>query len=73
MKQRPKILILEDRKFFIGGCEEFQYMRMKVDKEDRQKHTIKKIINKGRAVIVIVNGVLWYRQITRKKYKIIIK
>ena len=58
--------ILEDQKGCIRGCEEFKYLGVTIDKEDRQEHDIKNWINKGRAVTAILNGVLWNRQITRK-------
>ena len=30
-------LILEDQKGFIKGCEEFDYLGVRIDKEDRQE------------------------------------
>ena len=33
----------------IRLCEEFEYLGVKIDKEDRQKHYINNRINKGRA------------------------
>ena len=50
----------------IRGCEEFKYVGVKIDKEDRQENNIKNRINKGRAVTAMLNSVLWNRQITRK-------
>ena len=41
-----KDLILEDLKGCIRGCEEFKYLGVKVDKEDRQENYIKNRINK---------------------------
>ena len=41
-----KDLILEDQKGCIRGCEEFKYLGINIDKEDRQENDIKKI---GRA------------------------
>ena len=38
----------------------------KLDKEDRQENYIKNRINKGRAIIAMLNSVMWNRQITRK-------
>ena len=35
-----KDLILEDQKCCIRGCEEFKYLGVKIDKEDRQKITL---------------------------------
>ena len=45
-----KDLILEDQKGCIRGREEFKYLGVKIDKEDRQENDIKNRINKGRAV-----------------------
>ena len=39
---------------------------MKIHKQDTQENDIKDKINKGIAIIAMQNGVLWYRQITRK-------
>ena len=35
-------LILGDQKGFIKGCEEFDYLGVRIDKEDRQESDIKK-------------------------------
>ena len=56
-----KDLILEDQKGCIRECEEFKYLGVKIDKEDRQENDIKKRISKGRALTAVLN-----RQITRK-------
>ena len=40
-------LILEDEKGLIKGCEEFDYLGVRIDKEDRQESDIKNRINKG--------------------------
>ena len=61
-----KYLILEDQKVCIRECEEFKYLWVKLDKEDRQENDIKNRINKGRAVTAMLNNILWNRQITRK-------
>ena len=45
-----KDLILEDQKGCIRGYEEFEYLGVKVEKEDRQENDIKTKINKGRAI-----------------------
>ena len=66
-----KDLILEDQKGCIRGCEELKYLRVKIDKEDRQKNNIKNRINKGRAIRAKLNSVLWNRQITIKKNKLL--
>ena len=62
-----KDLILKDQKGCIRGCEEFNYLRVKIDKKDRQENYIKKRINKSRAVTAILNSVQWNRQIIRNK------
>ena len=38
------------------GCEEFKYLGVKIDKEDRQENYIKKIINKGWAITAVLNS-----------------
>ena len=59
-------LILEDQKGFIRECEEFDYLVVRIDKEDRQKSDIKNRINKGRATIAMLNSILWDRNITKE-------
>ena len=61
-----KDFILEDQEGCIRGCEEFKYRGVKIDNEDRKENDIKNRINKGNAIIAILNSVLWNRQITRK-------
>ena len=39
---------MEVQKGCIKGCEEFEYIGIKIDKEDRQENYIKNKINKGR-------------------------
>ena len=63
---RTKHLILEDQKGCIRGCEEFEYLGVKIDKEDSQENYIKNIINKERAITAILSNVLWDRIATRK-------
>ena len=46
------LLTLEDQK-----GEEFEYLVLKVDKEDRQENYIKNRINKGKAVTAMLNCV----------------
>ena len=58
MEQKPKILILEEQEGSIRRCEEFKYLGIKIDKEDRQGDDIKNRINKGRAVTAMLNSVL---------------
>ena len=53
-----KDLILEDQKGYIRGCEEFKYLGVQIDKEERQENYIKNRINKGRAVTAMLNSVL---------------
>ena len=50
-----KDLVLEDQKGCIRGYEEFKYLGVTIDKEDRQENHIKNRINKDRAVIAILN------------------
>ena len=57
---------MEDQKGCTRGCEEFKYLGVNIDKEDRQEIDIKNRINKGRAVTAMLNSALWNRQITRK-------
>ena len=45
-------------------------MGVKIDKEDRQENYVKNRVNNGRAITAMLNGVLWNRQITRKKNKL---
>ena len=40
-----KILILGNQKSCIRGCEEYKYLGIKIDKEDRQEDDIKNRIN----------------------------
>ena len=65
MEQKPKIL--EDQECFIRGCEVFKYLEVKIDKEVRQENDIKKKINKDIIITVMLNGVRWNSQVTRKK------
>ena len=46
--------------------EEFKYLGVKIDKEDRQENAIKNRINNGRAITAMLNSVLWNRHISRK-------
>ena len=39
-----KYLILEDQKGCIRRCEEFKYLGVKIDNEDRQENYIKNIL-----------------------------
>ena len=54
-----KDFILEDQKGCIRGCEEFKYLGVKIDKEDRQENYIKNRINKGGAVTAMLNMVVY--------------
>ena len=66
-----KDLILEDQKGCIRGCEEFEYLGVKIEKKEvRQENYIKNRINKGSAIAAMLNAVMWNRQITRKKLQI---
>ena len=62
-----KDLISEDQKGCIRGCEKFNYLGVKIDKEDRQENYIMNRINKGRAITAKLNDGMWNRQITRNK------
>ena len=55
-----KNLLLEDQKSCIRGFEDFTYLGVKIDKEDRQENYINRI-NKGRAITPMLNSVLWNR------------
>ena len=46
-------IYLEDERNCIRGCEEFKYLGVKVDEEDRQENDIMNRINKGRAITSI--------------------
>ena len=46
--EETKDLYLEDLAF--RECEEFKYLGVKIDKEDREENDIKNRINKGRAM-----------------------
>ena len=59
-------LIFEEQKGFIKGCEEFDYLRVRIDKEDRQESHIKNRNNKGRATIIMLNSISWDRNITKE-------
>ena len=59
-------LNLENQKGFIKGREEFDYLGVRIDKEDRQESDIKNRINKGRAKIAMLNSILWDRNITKE-------
>ena len=50
-------LILEDQKCFTKGREEFDYLGVRIVKEDRQESDIKNRINKGRAKIAMLNSI----------------
>ena len=63
---KTEYLILEDQKGSIKGCEEFDYLGVRIDKEDRQDSDIKNTINKGRATIAMLNSILWDRNITKE-------
>jgi hypothetical protein len=57
---------LEDQKGCIRECEEFKYLGVKIDKENRQENDTRNKINKGREITVMLNSVLWSRKISRK-------
>ena len=61
-----KDILLEDQNGCFRRCEEFKYLGVKIDKEDKQKNDIKNRINKGRTITPMLNSVLWNKQITRK-------
>ena len=44
-RAEAKDLILEDQKGFIGGCEEFKYLGVKIYNKNRQGNYIKNRIN----------------------------
>ena len=51
-----KDLTLEVQKDTITGCENFDYLGVKVDKEDWQENNIKNRINKGRTITAMLNS-----------------
>ena len=51
------------KKGCLVGCEEFKYLGLKIDKEDRQENNVKNRINKGRAI----TSMLWNIHLTRKR------
>ena len=53
--------ILEDQESCIRGCEEFQYLGVKIGKEEREENYIKKIINTCRTITTM----LWNKVKTR--------
>ena len=55
---RHQRLMLEDQKGYITGFEEFKYLGVKTDKENRQENDIKNRINKARAITAMLNSVL---------------
>ena len=55
--------ILENQRGCIKGSIEYDYLGIKIDKEDGQENYIKNRINKGRLITAILNGVLRKRQI----------
>ena len=55
VEQKPKILILEDQKICIRGCEEFENLGIQMDKEHTQEEDIKKIIIRGRTITATQN------------------
>ena len=57
---------MKDQKGCIRGFEKFEYLGVRIYKEDRQENYIKNRINNGRAIKAMLNGVLWNRQITRE-------
>ena len=57
--RNKKKIIFEYQEVCNRGCEDFEYLRVKIDKEDIQGNYIKKIINKGREITAISNGVCW--------------
>ena len=66
MWSRHRRFNTERSKECIRIYEEFKYLGVKIDKEDRQENYIKNRINKGRAITALLNSELWNRQITRK-------
>ena len=48
-----KNVLIQDQKSCIRGREDFQYLEVKMIKENRQN-----IINKGRAITAMINDVL---------------
>ena len=55
-------LILENQESCVRGCEEFEYLKVKQIKKDRQENDN----NKSRVITAILNLLLWNKQISRK-------
>ena len=49
-----KNVILEDQKGCIRGCEEFKYLGVKIDKEDRQENDINPSSGEWNAKLVVI-------------------
>ena len=58
-EEGTKYLIVEDQKGCIRGCEEFEYLGVKIDKEDIQENDINHKFNKDGAITAMLNYVLW--------------
>jgi hypothetical protein len=62
----PRDLQLEDGKGIINYVNEYTYLGVKITKEGNYEPEINDRINKGRAVITKLNGILWGRNVTPK-------
>jgi hypothetical protein len=56
---QTKDLLLKYQKGCIRGCEDFEYLGVKIVKEDRRENYNKNKINEDRTIIRIRNAVLW--------------
>lgn len=62
--EEMKDLVLEDGMGCIKGCEECEYLGVKINSTYSQESDIKYRIQKGRSAIAMLNGVWWDKTIT---------
>ena len=62
----PRDLQLEDEKGIINCVNEYNYLGVKITRDGNHEPEINDRINKGRAAITKLNGILWDRDVTPK-------
>jgi hypothetical protein len=62
----PRDLQLEDGKGIINYVNEYTYLGVKIIRDENHEPEINDRINKGRAAITKLNGILWDRDVTPK-------
>ena len=62
----PRDLQLEDEKGIINCVNEYNYLGVKITRDGNQEPETIDRINKGRAAITKLNGILWARDVTPK-------